>query len=249
MSVETLRLASDIAARRRASVMAALIILVVLLALTSLGIGPVRLSPLTVIDALFGGGTRCAANHRAGNPAAAHRSRAGDRRHPRAVRRGAAGPAAQSAGIALAVRRAAIRRLRRGAGDLARACRCAILGAAGRGDCDGVRLGIRAAEHRGPQRRTADSHSGGARDLEPCGRHDGAGDEPVEQSVRGARNRILAARLAGGSQFPARPAGAAVHRRGRDHPDEPAQRFSRAHARRGDGAEPRRRCRPAAACR
>src|SRR6185437_11217848 len=31
--------------------------LVVLLALGSVGIGPVRLSPLTVIDALFGGGT------------------------------------------------------------------------------------------------------------------------------------------------------------------------------------------------
>src|ERR1700755_2997265 len=57
MSVESLGLGSDIAARRRASVMAALVILVVLLVLVSLGTGPVRLSPLTVIDALFGGGT------------------------------------------------------------------------------------------------------------------------------------------------------------------------------------------------
>src|SRR6202007_3308558 len=32
-------------------------VLVVLLALVSLGVGPVRLSPLTVIDALFGGGS------------------------------------------------------------------------------------------------------------------------------------------------------------------------------------------------
>ena len=72
---------------------------------------------------------------------------------------------------------------------------------------------------RGPQRRTADSHSGGACDLEPCGRHDGAGDEPVQQSLRGARNRVLAARLAGGSQFSPRRAGAAVHRGGRDHSD------------------------------
>src|SRR4030081_3521133 len=57
MSVESLRLASDLAARRRASVTGALVILIVVLALISLGIGPVRLSPLAVIDALFGGGT------------------------------------------------------------------------------------------------------------------------------------------------------------------------------------------------
>src|SRR6201990_1916590 len=57
MSVESLGLGSDIAARRRASVMAALVILVVLLVLVSLGTGPVRLSPLAVIDALFGGGS------------------------------------------------------------------------------------------------------------------------------------------------------------------------------------------------
>src|SRR4051812_3999250 len=57
MSVETLTLASDRAARRRLSVTLALAVLVVLLALLSLGIGPVRLSPLTVINALFGGGS------------------------------------------------------------------------------------------------------------------------------------------------------------------------------------------------
>jgi iron complex transport system permease protein len=57
MSVESLRLASDLAARRRLSAVVALVVLVVLLALISLGIGPVRLSPLTIIDALFGGGS------------------------------------------------------------------------------------------------------------------------------------------------------------------------------------------------
>src|ERR1700750_730350 len=57
MSVETLRLAGEFATRRRASVMVALIGLVVLLALISLGTGPVRLSPLAVVDALFGGGS------------------------------------------------------------------------------------------------------------------------------------------------------------------------------------------------
>jgi iron complex transport system permease protein len=48
---------ADIAARRRVTVTAALVGLVVLLVLVSLGTGPVRLSPLTVIDALFGRGT------------------------------------------------------------------------------------------------------------------------------------------------------------------------------------------------
>src|SRR3954451_20625904 len=57
MSIESLRFASDVAARRRLSVTIALVVLVVLLALISLAIGPVRLSPLAAIDALFGGGS------------------------------------------------------------------------------------------------------------------------------------------------------------------------------------------------
>src|ERR1700728_585589 len=56
MSTQSVTVTADIAARRRASVMAGLVVLVAVLALVSLGIGPVRLSPLTVIDALFGGG-------------------------------------------------------------------------------------------------------------------------------------------------------------------------------------------------
>jgi iron complex transport system permease protein len=57
MRIENVMAAADIATRRRAGVMAGLVVLVVLLALASLGIGPVRLSPLTVIEALFGGGS------------------------------------------------------------------------------------------------------------------------------------------------------------------------------------------------
>src|SRR3954453_11007529 len=56
MSVESLRLAGEGAARRL-SVTVALVGLVVVLALLSLGIGPVRLSPRAVLDALFGTGT------------------------------------------------------------------------------------------------------------------------------------------------------------------------------------------------
>src|ERR1019366_6780501 len=48
---------ADVAARRRTSVMAALVVVVVLLVLLSLGVGPVRLSPFAVIEALFGGGS------------------------------------------------------------------------------------------------------------------------------------------------------------------------------------------------
>ena len=57
MSAPSVTVTADIAGRRRAGVMAALVVLVLLLALVSLGTGPVRLSPLTVIDALFGSGS------------------------------------------------------------------------------------------------------------------------------------------------------------------------------------------------
>ncbi len=57
MSVENLTLASEDAARRRAGVTIAFVALVIVLALISLDIGPVKLSPLAVIDALFGGGS------------------------------------------------------------------------------------------------------------------------------------------------------------------------------------------------
>ena len=55
MSVEAVTLTNEDAARRRIGATAALAALVVLLMLISLGIGPVRLSPLSVAEALFGG--------------------------------------------------------------------------------------------------------------------------------------------------------------------------------------------------
>src|SRR4051812_31235714 len=57
MSVQNVMARADVAVRRRAGVMAMLVALVVVLVLISLGVGPVRLSPLSVLDALFGGGT------------------------------------------------------------------------------------------------------------------------------------------------------------------------------------------------
>ena len=57
MSVQAVTAANEEAARRRIGVTAALAALVGLLVLISLGIGPVRLSPLAVIEALFGGGS------------------------------------------------------------------------------------------------------------------------------------------------------------------------------------------------
>src|SRR5260370_8433127 len=57
MSIQNVMATADIAARGGGGVMAALVILVVLLVLISLGVGPVRLSPVSVIDALFGGGS------------------------------------------------------------------------------------------------------------------------------------------------------------------------------------------------
>src|SRR5882762_6502757 len=57
MAIQNVVVTADMAVQRRAGVTAALAMLVALLVLVSLGIGPVRLSPLTVIDALFGGGS------------------------------------------------------------------------------------------------------------------------------------------------------------------------------------------------
>ena len=57
MSVQAVTAANEEAARRRIGVTAALAGLVGLLMLISLGIGPVRLSPWVVIEALFGGGS------------------------------------------------------------------------------------------------------------------------------------------------------------------------------------------------
>ena len=117
MSVESLTIATDAAARRHLGVTAAMAALVALLALISLGTGPVRLSPLAVTEALFGGSSDVAQVivREIRLPRTIFGPR--DRRHFGAFRCGAAGAAAQSAGFALAVRRAAISRLRRGAGD------------------------------------------------------------------------------------------------------------------------------------
>lgn len=57
MSAEAATLTHNEAARRWIGVTVLLAALVVLLALVSLGIGPVRLSPLSVAEALFGGGS------------------------------------------------------------------------------------------------------------------------------------------------------------------------------------------------
>src|ERR1700722_1061535 len=57
MSGANVMAGSEAEARWRSSVTAALFVLVIALFLTSLGIGPVRLSPWAVVEALFGGGT------------------------------------------------------------------------------------------------------------------------------------------------------------------------------------------------
>jgi iron complex transport system permease protein len=57
MSIQNVMAGADIAARRRSGVMAGLVAVVIVLVLISLGVGPVRLSPVSVVDALFGGGS------------------------------------------------------------------------------------------------------------------------------------------------------------------------------------------------
>src|ERR1700751_1902190 len=57
MSVESFAIATEAAARRRIGVTLVMSLLVILLALISLGLGAVRLSPIAVTRALFGGGS------------------------------------------------------------------------------------------------------------------------------------------------------------------------------------------------
>src|SRR3979490_1319499 len=57
MSIQKVLVTADIPAQRRACVPAALVVLVVVLALISLGVGRGRLSPWAVLEALFGGGS------------------------------------------------------------------------------------------------------------------------------------------------------------------------------------------------
>jgi iron complex transport system permease protein len=57
MSIPDVMAGSDAASHRRGVVTAVLIALVAILSLASLGIGPVQLSPLSVVDALLGGDT------------------------------------------------------------------------------------------------------------------------------------------------------------------------------------------------
>jgi len=57
MSIQNAMASTDVAVRRRAGATAILLGLVVLLVLISLGVGPVRLAPLSVIEALLGGGS------------------------------------------------------------------------------------------------------------------------------------------------------------------------------------------------
>ena len=57
MSLQNVTANAKTASRRRAGVMTGLVVLVILLMLASLGIGAVRLSPLKVVEALFGGGS------------------------------------------------------------------------------------------------------------------------------------------------------------------------------------------------
>ena len=157
MSVRDVAMTADIGARRRVGVTTALLALV-----AAAGADLARHRTGAAVAARRDRGAvrrrqRRGAGDRARDPAAARHSGICDRRDSRAVRRRAAGTAAQSAGLALAVRRAAIRRLRRGAGDRARAGRCAFLRAAGRRDHGGVRVGVRAAGDRRPQCGPADS--------------------------------------------------------------------------------------------
>ena len=228
MSVESVMLASDAAARRRLGVTAAMAALVVLLALISLGIGPVRLSPLAVTQALFGGGSDVS------------QVIVREIRLPRTI-------LGLAIGAILGLSGAALQGLLRNplaSPSLFGAPQSAAFGAVlviafGLADVRSYALPVAAVvaafgsvfvllsiagRNAGPP----DPDSFGACDLELCGGGDRAGDEPVAKPLCGAGNRVLAARLAGGPQLSACRACAAVHRgQARSSCSASAARFAR----------------------
>ena len=217
MSVEAVTVTNESAARRRIGAVAALAALVVLLVLISLGIGPVRLSPLTVMEALFGGGSEVS------------QVIVREIRLPRTL-------LALAIGAILGLSGASLQGLLRNplaSPSLFGAPQSAAFGAVlvialGLADVRSYALpvaAIIAAFGSVFVLLTIAGRNAGLLililvrpgDFELCRRRHRTGDRSLQQSLRGAGNRVLAARLAGGPQLSARHAGAAVHRRRRDH--------------------------------
>ena len=178
-------------------------------------------------------GRRPGRHHRARDPPAAHAARRADRRDARAVWRRAAGPVAQSARGAGAVRRAAGGSRCGRAGDRVWLCSGDVVRRAGRGHSRRAGLDRGTGRHRGPAREP-DRHAARracARELRRG--HDGADPQPRAESVHRAGDRVLAARLAG------RPIERSSDHRGAVHAGEldllgsQGARVPRAHARRG----------------
>ena len=162
---------------------AGLAALVALLALGSLGVGPVRMSPLTVIEALFGGGSDV------------QQTIVREIRLPRTI-------LGLAIGAILGLSGAALQGLLRNplaSPSLFGAPQSAAFGAVlmialgwadvrsyalpVAGIVDGVRVGVRAARDRRPQCRPAAAHSFRSGDFQSCRCRDRAGDESVAQSV------------------------------------------------------------------
>src|SRR3954463_8976240 len=236
MTVESLMLASDRAARRRFSVTLALVLVVVLFALVSLGIGPVQLSPLTVVDALFGGGSD------------AQQVIVREIRLPRAI-------LGLSIGAMLGLSGAALQGLLRNplaSPSLFGAPQAAAFGAVATislGLADTLSFALPVAAIFGAFASVfllLAVAPGGARPFEHGRSRHGARLESRAQSLRGARNRILAPRLVGGPQpAPCRP-GAAFYFSRRRTALHATPRLPGADVGRRGGAEPWGGCSPPA---
>ena len=224
----------------------ALAALIVALAVLSLMVGPAGLSPRAAIAGLILG-RRPGRHHRARHPPAAHAARRPDRRDARAFGRGAAGPAAQSAGRAGAVRRAAGRRGGRRAGDRIRLRAGDVVRGAGRGHSRRDDLDRGPGRHRRPAREPDGDAARGPCARKLCRRRDRADPQSRAEPVHRARNRVLAARLAGGPLARSSDHRGAVHAGELDRARGECARVPRAHARRGCGGLARRRCRRARA--
>ena len=139
-------------------------------------------------------------DHRSRDPIAAHVAGAPHRRDARPLRRRIAGPAAQSLGRARAVRSAAGSGRGRVVHDRILLCRRHLACGAARRHRRRARLDRRPGRHCGPPCEPHRDAAGRACIRKLRRRHDRADPQSRAQSLRRARDRVLAARLAGGPQ-------------------------------------------------
>ena len=180
------------------------------------------------------------------DPSPPHPAGPHDRLDFRPYGRGAAGIAAQSSRRYGGFRRSPGGGSRSRRRPVFRLRRRPVVAAAGGGDRRRAHLHRAGGGGGGPKRHHRGSGAGGSGHRQPRGRRHVARHQPVAQSLRGHRDRVLAARLVRGSFDGACVARSTFHSRRHAVAARIHAGPSRAGARRRDGPEPRNRHQPPA---